>query len=94
MLPPPKQIPGVEGMKERNILDLKRLEVKKPSQSATTIFSKGTSRVQRWVCERFHRIAGPFQDQKGVYERCLDCGRRIPWEDPLPLRGPRQGKAA
>jgi hypothetical protein len=44
--------------------------------------------IRRWICYRFHRKAGPWQDSSGQYERCLDCGRRIPWIDTMPLRDP------
>ena len=45
------------------------------------------------VCELFHKKTVPFKDEKGFYERCLDCGRRIPisWNDPYPApSGPLQ----
>ena len=51
-------------------------------------------RLQEWICRRFHRVSGQFQDEQGQYERCLDCGRRLPWKDSVPLRDPRSKRAA
>jgi hypothetical protein len=50
------------------------------------------SRLRHWYCQRFHKIGGPFQDENGSYERCLDCGERIPWSDPVPIPGPSLAK--
>ena len=41
-----------------------------------------------WYCRKFHNLTGPYQDDQGLYERCLDCGRRLAWVDPLPLADP------
>ena len=50
--------------------------------------AKQSSRFRNWYCRRFHRLGGPWQDEQGSYQRCLDCGRRIPWSEPaLPLSG-------
>ena len=51
------------------------------TNSIRLIYSKGRLRVEEWICEHFHRTTGPFQDEEGLYDRCLDCGRRIPWHD-------------
>lgn len=58
------------------------------------MLSESKRRFHRWVCETFHHTAGPFRDEKGRYLRCLDCGRRIPWEQSFPLDHLRGGKAA
>ncbi len=46
--------------------------------------------MRRWICSHLHKLAGPWHDENGWYERCLDCGRRISWTDPLPIADPRQ----
>ena len=66
----------------------------KPELANHQDFGKSPRRLRAWMCEKFHRIAGPFRDEGGLYERCLDCGRRIPWVDTFPLRDPRDRKAA
>ncbi|MBI2819323.1 MAG: hypothetical protein HYX73_05020 [Acidobacteria bacterium] len=45
---------------------------------------------RNWICERFHNMTGPWRDETGPYERCIDCGRRIPWTDNMPLRDPTE----
>jgi hypothetical protein len=51
-----------------------------------------SEKIRQQYCERFHRVAGPWQDSIGLYERCLECGRRIPWNDPYPISSLRQSK--
>jgi hypothetical protein len=46
-------------------------------------------KLLHFVCKRFHRWGDPSRDEAGPYRRCLDCGRRIDWIDPMPLRDPR-----
>jgi resolvase-like protein len=51
------------------------------------------SRFRYWNCERFDRVAVPWHDEKGSYQRRFDCGRPIPWSDPLPLSHPTRRPA-
>ena len=39
-------------------------------------------KLREWFCNRYHRKTSPRRDELGLYVRCLDCGRRIPWTDP------------
>jgi len=39
-------------------------------------------KFREWLCNRYHRKTVPRRDEEGLYLRCLDCGRRIPWRDP------------
>ncbi len=44
--------------------------------------------LRNWICKRLHHKTGPWKDEAGLYKRCIDCGRRIPWTDKMPLRDP------
>jgi hypothetical protein len=42
----------------------------------------GLSIFRQWICLQLHKKSRPWKDENGLYQRCLDCGRRIPWSDP------------
>lgn len=46
-----------------------------------------------WYCHH-KNLTTPREDEDGEYERCLDCGKRIPWtcpEDGIQIKPPRAG---
>jgi hypothetical protein len=44
------------------------------------------ARIRRWRSGNgSHWHSAPRRDEHGVYERCLDRGRRVPWKGTFPL---------
>jgi hypothetical protein len=66
----------------RKALELSNQSMSKSIRSFRKVLMGSAGFVQQFVCERFHHVRGPFHDDDGRYARCIDCGRRIAWDEP------------